>query len=73
MDWKLVDANYYILNGWTMRFYYYIAQGTIPNLLVQNMMEDSMRKRMCIYMYDWVYADYAVQQKLAWHCKSTML
>ena len=31
-----------------------IAQGTLSNLLRQNMMEDNMRKRMYIYMYEWL-------------------
>ena len=37
---------------------YCTAQGTISNLLGQNMMEDNMRKIMCTYMcvcvYNWV-------------------
>ena len=44
---RLVDANYYIQNGWVMRSYG-TAQGTISNLLGQTMMEDTMRKRMCM-------------------------
>ena len=40
------------------------------------MMEDSMRKRMCIYMYIDTYTHtlghFAVQEKLAQHCKSTI-
>jgi len=32
----LADANYYILNGWAMRSYC-TAQGSVSNLLGQNM------------------------------------
>ena len=46
----LVDANYYIWNGWAMRSYCK-AQGTISNLLEQNMMEDNIERE---YIYDWV-------------------
>ena len=46
------------------------AQGTISNLLGQNMTEDSSRKRM--YIYIWL-GHYAVQQKLTQCCKSTII
>ena len=39
----LVDANYYVQKGYAMRPYC-IAQGTVSNLLGQNMMEDNIRK-----------------------------
>ena len=31
-----------------------IAQGTIPDHLWWNLMEDNVKKRMCIYMFNWV-------------------
>ena len=46
---------------------YYIAQETISSLLGQTMMEDNIRKE-CTYM-----GHFAVQQKLAQRCKSTIL
>ena len=49
---------------------YCTAQGTIPNLLGQNMMEDSMRKKKCIYA---CLGHFAVQWKLTRHCRSTLL
>ena len=33
---------------------FFLAQGAISNLLGQNMMEDSIGKKECIYAYDWV-------------------
>ena len=36
-------------------WFYCTAQGTISNLLGENMMEDSVRKRMCIFTYICVY------------------
>ena len=33
---------------------YRTVWGTLSSLLQQNMMEDSMRKRMYKYVYDWV-------------------
>ena len=38
---------------------YGTAQGTIPNLLGQNVMEGNIRKGMCVNMYDWVTAVYS--------------
>ena len=32
-----------------------LTQGTISGLLGQNMMEDNMRKRMCVYIYIYIY------------------
>ena len=46
------------------------AQGTTSSFLEENMMENSMRKR--VYMCLWLGHD-AVQQKLAQRCKSTIL
>ena len=34
---------------------YYIAQGTMSNLLGQTLMEDNIRKEMCICMYIYIY------------------
>ena len=48
---------------------YCIAQGIISNLFRQNMIEDSMRTKM--YIYVWL-GHYAVQQKLTQHCKLTI-
>ena len=55
---------------------YCVAQGTISSLLGKNMMEDSMKKGMCVcgcdtHMYiDWVTMLYSRN----WHnTKSTML
>jgi len=51
---------------------YHTAQGTISNLLGQNMMEDNMSKRVCVYIYICIYewlSHYAVQQKLTQYCK----
>ena len=45
----LVDANYNIQNGQATRSYC-TAQGTMSNLLRQNMMEDTMRKHVSIGM-----------------------
>ena len=61
----------YIYNGSVMRSYF-VAQRTTSNLLGQNMIEDNMRKRMCVYIYT-TRSLCAVQQKLAWHCESTAL
>ena len=47
-----------------------MAQGTTSTLLGDNMMGD-MRKRM--YIYICTTGSLAVQQKLAHHCKSTIL
>ena len=33
---------------------YCIAQGTMSNLMGENMMEDNEKKNIYIYMYDWV-------------------
>ena len=66
---ELVDANYYIQNGWAMKSCC-TAQGTLSILLGQDMVDDSMGKRMYMCVYDWVTA---VQQKLAQHCKSTII
>ena len=46
---------------------YCVAQGTISSLLGWNMMEDNVKKRMYICVE---LGHYAVQQKLAYHCKS---
>ena len=51
----LVDANYYIQNGQAVKKSYRMTQGTESNLWGQNMMEDDMRKRMCIYMCIYIY------------------
>ena len=40
----LVDENFYIQNGQAMRFYC-VAQGTISNHLLQNMIEDNNNKK----------------------------
>ena len=48
---------------------YSTAQGTTSNLLGWNMMEDSARKGM--YIYVWL-GNLAVQQKLTEHCKSSI-
>ena len=48
---------------------YSTAQGTTSNLLGWNMMEDSVRKGM--YIYVWL-GNLAVQQKLTEHCKSSI-
>ena len=53
-----------------------MTQGTESNLWGQNMMEDDMRKRMCIYMCVYIYiylGHFAVQQKLAQNCKPTII
>ena len=47
-----------------------VAQESIASPLGQNMMEDNTRKGM--YMYVWL-GHFAVQQKLAQHCKSTII
>ena len=47
-----------------------IAQGTIPQRLWRNMMENNERRRECIYTW---LGPFAVQQKLAEHCKSTII
>ena len=46
------------------------AQGPISSHLRWNMMEDSVRKRMYIFVQ---LGCYAVQQKLTEHCKSTLV
>ena len=48
-----------------------IAQGTTSDHLRWNIMEDNVRKRMYIYMYEWGH--FAVQQNLTEHCKSTII
>jgi len=66
---------------------YFIAQGTISNILGQNMMENNIKKEwiyiyiyMCVYTHTHIHvyiyiklSHFAVQQKLAQHCKSTIL
>ena len=42
---ELVGANYYVQNGWEWVPAVYLAQGTVSNLLGQNMMRDDMRKK----------------------------
>ena len=42
----LVDTNYYL--EWINKKSYCIAQGTISDLLGQNMMEDNIRKRLYV-------------------------
>ena len=44
----LVDANYCIWSGEAMRSCS-AAQGIISSHLLWNMMEDNVRKRMCVY------------------------
>ena len=46
----LRDANYCFWNAWAMRSCC-TAQGTISSHLWWNMMEDKMRKRICIYIW----------------------
>ena len=49
---------------------YCAEQETMSNLLDWNMMEDSIKKRM--YIYVWL-GQFAIQQKLKKHCKQTTL
>ena len=65
---ELANPNYSFWNGWAMRSFC-VAQGTISNHLWWNMMEDKVRKRidMCVYL-----GNFAIQQKLTEHCKSTI-
>ena len=65
---SLVDANYSIQNGWTMKSYC-TAQGTVSNLLGQDTMGYDRRKRTYIYVWQ---GHFAVQQIFAQHCKSTI-
>ena len=45
----LVDANYYVLNGWAMRSYC-TEQGTISIFLGETMMGKNIKKEcMCMY------------------------
>ena len=64
----LVDANSSLQNAGAVGSFC-AAQGTVSNLLGQNMMQDNVRKRMCIYGR---LGHYAAQQKLTQHCKSTI-
>ena len=52
----------------------YSTRGIIYNLLRQTMMEDNIRKGTCVYIYIYVrLGHFAAQQKLAQHCKSSIL
>ena len=42
----LIDANFYIQNGWTRS--YFIAEGTIFNDLGLTIMEKSIKKTICL-------------------------
>lgn len=46
--------------------------GTVSSLLGQNMMEESVKKRMYICIFVGL-GHYAAQQKVVQHCKSTIL
>ena len=66
----LVDANYDVSTGWATRPCC-TAQATISSLLGRTLTEKNA-KTECPHMHDWV-TWLAVQQKLARHCKSTLL
>jgi len=65
---QLIDANYDTENGSAMRSCC-TAQGTLSGLLGGTRMEENIKTGMHIYVRQ---GHFAVQQKLAQHCKSTI-
>ena len=71
VDWEFVVSRCKLFPlEWISNESYCVTQGTISSLLGEKMMEDNMRKRMCVGR---VLGQFDIQQKLEQHCKSTML
>ena len=70
----LVDASYYILSGWAMGSCC-IAQGTISkSLMMEHDRGYCEKKNMYVCVCVCVFVGhFAVQKKLAEHCKSTII
>ena len=68
---ELADANQYVQKRETTRSYY-IAQGTITTYIKYPVINQKGKEYEKEYLYE-LLSNFAVQQKITHHCKSTIL